>query len=115
MAGYEVVSVSGFEEFSRAVEQHHGKTIFAYFTGSKDAGGKSWCPDCVQGERPGLGARGVRAEREPDEGARRPSPPLDPDTARIQSPNSRPVPGALRVSGTGEPVVRRQRGRPAAF
>ncbi|XP_045343266.1 thioredoxin domain-containing protein 17 [Leopardus geoffroyi] len=50
MAGYEVVSVSGFEEFSRAVEQHHGKTIFAYFTGSKDAGGKSWCPDCVQAE-----------------------------------------------------------------
>uniref|UniRef100_A0A8C0PSI3 Thioredoxin domain-containing protein 17 n=1 Tax=Canis lupus familiaris TaxID=9615 RepID=A0A8C0PSI3_CANLF len=50
MAGCEEVSVSGFEEFSRAVEQHHGKTIFAYFTGSKDAGGRSWCPDCVQAE-----------------------------------------------------------------
>ncbi|XP_004433300.2 PREDICTED: thioredoxin domain-containing protein 17 [Ceratotherium simum simum] len=50
MARYEEVRVSGFEEFSRAVEQHKGKIIFAYFTGSKDAGGKSWCPDCVQAE-----------------------------------------------------------------
>uniref|UniRef100_A0A2K5J444 Thioredoxin domain-containing protein 17 n=2 Tax=Colobinae TaxID=9569 RepID=A0A2K5J444_COLAP len=50
MARYEEVSVSGFEEFHRAVEKHNGKTIFAYFTGSKDAGGKSWCPDCVQAE-----------------------------------------------------------------
>uniref|UniRef100_A0A9L0RY71 Thioredoxin domain-containing protein 17 n=1 Tax=Equus caballus TaxID=9796 RepID=A0A9L0RY71_HORSE len=50
MAQYEEVRVSGFEEFNRAVEQHKGKTIFAYFTGSKDAGGKSWCPDCVQAE-----------------------------------------------------------------
>nr|XP_008008233.2 thioredoxin domain-containing protein 17 [Chlorocebus sabaeus] len=50
MARYEEVSVSGFEEFHRAVEEHNGKTIFAYFTGSKDAGGKSWCPDCVQAE-----------------------------------------------------------------
>ncbi|XP_066119047.1 thioredoxin domain-containing protein 17 isoform X2 [Saccopteryx bilineata] len=50
MAYYEEVSVCGFEDFSRAVEQHKGKTIFAYFTGSKDAEGKSWCPDCVQAE-----------------------------------------------------------------
>lgn len=50
MAIYEEVSVSGFEEFKEAVKQHAGKTIFAYFTGSKDAEGKSWCPDCVQGE-----------------------------------------------------------------
>lgn len=56
MARYEEVSVSGFEEFHRAVEEHNGKTIFAYFTGSKDAGGKSWCPDCVQGE---AGIRGL--------------------------------------------------------
>lgn len=42
--------MSGFEEFNLAVEQHKGKTIFAYFTGSKDAEGKSWCPDCMQGE-----------------------------------------------------------------
>ncbi|XP_006756359.1 PREDICTED: thioredoxin domain-containing protein 17 isoform X1 [Myotis davidii] len=50
MAPYEEVSVSGFEDFTRAVEQHKGKTIFAYFTGSKDAEGKSWCPDCVLAE-----------------------------------------------------------------
>lgn len=55
MAPYEEVSVSGFEDFTRAVEQHKGKTIFAYFTGSKDAEGKSWCPDCVLGE---AGVRG---------------------------------------------------------
>uniref|UniRef100_A0A8D2JJC6 Thioredoxin domain-containing protein 17 n=1 Tax=Sciurus vulgaris TaxID=55149 RepID=A0A8D2JJC6_SCIVU len=50
MATFEEVSVSGFEEFNQAVEQHQGKTIFAYFTGSKDAEGKSWCPDCVEAE-----------------------------------------------------------------
>jgi len=50
MAGCEEVSMSGLEEFRRAVEQHHDKTIFAYFTGSKDAGGKSCCPDCVRAE-----------------------------------------------------------------
>nr|XP_004665765.2 thioredoxin domain-containing protein 17 [Jaculus jaculus] len=50
MACYEEVCVSGFEEFNQAVEQHRGKTIFAYFSGSKDAEGKSWCPDCVQAE-----------------------------------------------------------------
>lgn len=50
MAPYEEVRVSGFEEFDKAVGQHKGKTIFAYFTGSKDAEGKSWCPDCEQGE-----------------------------------------------------------------
>uniref|UniRef100_A0A8C5UWG2 Thioredoxin domain-containing protein 17 n=1 Tax=Microcebus murinus TaxID=30608 RepID=A0A8C5UWG2_MICMU len=50
MASFEEVCVSGFEEFSRAVEQYNGKTIFAYFTGSKDDEGKSWCPDCVQAE-----------------------------------------------------------------
>lgn len=48
--------MSGFEDFSRAVEQHKDKTIFAYFTGSKDAEGKSWCPDCVEGE---AGIRGL--------------------------------------------------------
>ncbi|XP_032695710.1 thioredoxin domain-containing protein 17 [Lontra canadensis] len=50
MAGREELSVRGFEEFSQAVERHRDKTIFAYFTGSKDAGGQSWCPDCVQAE-----------------------------------------------------------------
>ncbi len=50
MAPYEEVRVSGFGDFSRAVEEHGGKTIFAYFTGSKDADGRSWCPDCVEAE-----------------------------------------------------------------
>ncbi|XP_004594931.1 thioredoxin domain-containing protein 17 [Ochotona princeps] len=50
MANCEVVRVSGFEEFNRAVEEHKDKTVFAYFSGSKDAEGKSWCPDCVKAE-----------------------------------------------------------------
>ncbi|KAH0511331.1 Thioredoxin domain-containing protein 17 [Microtus ochrogaster] len=49
MATYKKLSVSGFEEFDQAVKEHQGKTIFAYFSGSKDAEGKSWCPDCVEG------------------------------------------------------------------
>uniref|UniRef100_A0A8C6BBD4 Thioredoxin domain-containing protein 17 n=1 Tax=Monodon monoceros TaxID=40151 RepID=A0A8C6BBD4_MONMO len=32
MARYEEVSVSGYEEFTQVVEQHSGKTIFAYFS-----------------------------------------------------------------------------------
>ena len=55
MASYKEVSVSGYEEFMQVVEQHSDKTIFAYFSGSKDAEGKSWCPDCVQGETRILG------------------------------------------------------------
>ncbi|KAK7804157.1 hypothetical protein U0070_022465, partial [Myodes glareolus] len=50
MATFTEVSVSGFEEFDQAVKEHQGKTIFAYFSGSKDAEGKSWCPDCVEAE-----------------------------------------------------------------
>lgn len=50
MATFNEVSVSGFEEFDNAVKEHQGKTIFAYFSGSKDTEGKSWCPDCVEGE-----------------------------------------------------------------
>ncbi|XP_075417270.1 thioredoxin domain-containing protein 17 [Tenrec ecaudatus] len=50
MARYVDVRVSGFEAFNQAVEQHKGKTIFAYFTGSKNAEGKSWCPDCELAE-----------------------------------------------------------------
>lgn len=66
MAAYEEVSVLGFEEFGRAVERHQGKTIFAYFTGSKDAEGKSWCPDCELGE-PGLPSWAVARRDEPEE------------------------------------------------
>lgn len=42
--------MSGIKEFNRAVAQHPGKTIFAYFSISKAAEGKSWCPDYVQAE-----------------------------------------------------------------
>ncbi|XP_004684803.1 PREDICTED: thioredoxin domain-containing protein 17 [Condylura cristata] len=50
MARYEEINVSGFEAFNQAVKQHKDKAIFAYFTGSKDAAGRSWCPDCVLAE-----------------------------------------------------------------
>ncbi|XP_068950248.1 thioredoxin domain-containing protein 17 isoform X1 [Petaurus breviceps papuanus] len=50
MARFEEVRVSGFGDFCGAVEQHRDKTIFVYFTGDKDAEGRSWCPDCVQAE-----------------------------------------------------------------
>lgn len=49
MAGYEEVIVHGYEEFCKAVSARKGKDIFAYFSGNKDAEGKSWCPDCVKG------------------------------------------------------------------
>lgn len=54
MASYEV-SVSGYEEFMQVVEQHSGKTIFAYFSGSGDAEGKSWCQTACR-VRPGFEA-----------------------------------------------------------
>lgn len=49
MAHYEEVHVRGYDEFSQAVSERKGKDIFAYFSGDKDAQGKSWCPDCVKG------------------------------------------------------------------
>lgn len=49
MGHYEEVSVRGYDEFCRAVSERQGKDIFAYFSGDKDAEGKSWCPDCVKG------------------------------------------------------------------
>ncbi|XP_067866478.1 thioredoxin domain-containing protein 17 [Heterodontus francisci] len=44
------VEVCGYDEFMKVVEANKGKTIFAYFTGSKDANGLSWCPDCTTAE-----------------------------------------------------------------
>ena len=32
------------------VEKSKDKTVFALFSGSKDANGASWCPDCVTGK-----------------------------------------------------------------
>ncbi|KAM8768461.1 thioredoxin domain-containing protein 17 [Acanthopagrus latus] len=50
MAHYEEVNVHGYDEFCKAVSDRKGKDIFAYFSGDKDAQGKSWCPDCVTAE-----------------------------------------------------------------
>ena len=44
------VKVEGYDAFLAEVEKHKPKTIYALFSGSKDANGKSWCPDCVTGE-----------------------------------------------------------------
>ncbi|KAM4701401.1 thioredoxin domain-containing protein 17 [Discoglossus pictus] len=44
------VKVQGYEEFSKEVEKHKGKAVFIYFSGSKNAEGVSWCPDCVKAE-----------------------------------------------------------------
>ncbi|KAL5265133.1 hypothetical protein ACHWQZ_G006019 [Mnemiopsis leidyi] len=42
------VKVSGFTEYLRAVQQYKDSSLhlFTLFTGSLDADGKSWCPDC---------------------------------------------------------------------
>ncbi|XP_043574447.1 thioredoxin domain-containing protein 17 [Chiloscyllium plagiosum] len=45
-----LLEVSGYDEFMKAVDANKENTIFAYFTGSKDAQGVSWCPDCVTAE-----------------------------------------------------------------
>ncbi|XP_061576378.1 thioredoxin domain-containing protein 17 [Cololabis saira] len=50
MAPCEEVNVRGYDEFCKAVSERKDKTIFAYFSGDKDAAGKSWCPDCVKAE-----------------------------------------------------------------
>ena len=43
------IHVEGLEAYKKAVNENKGKTIFALFSGSTDADGKSWCPDCVTG------------------------------------------------------------------
>ncbi|XP_001513772.1 thioredoxin domain-containing protein 17 [Ornithorhynchus anatinus] len=50
MARCEELQVSGYERCSRALDDNRGKTVFVYFTGSKSADGRSWCPDCEQAE-----------------------------------------------------------------
>ncbi|XP_038550630.1 thioredoxin domain-containing protein 17-like [Micropterus salmoides] len=50
MTHYEEVNVRGYDEFCQAVSERKGKDIYAYFSGDKDAQGKSWCPDCVKAE-----------------------------------------------------------------
>ena len=45
-----VIRVEGFDAYKSEVEKNKDKTVFALFSGSKDANGASWCPDCVTGK-----------------------------------------------------------------
>merc|ERR1712168_225533 len=44
------IKVEGYDAFVAEVEKHKTKTVYALFSGSKSAEGKSWCPDCVTAE-----------------------------------------------------------------
>lgn len=58
------IHVQGLEAYKKAVDENKGKTIFALFSGSTDADGKSWCPDCVTGKsdlKKGLGYKIVHS------------------------------------------------------
>lgn len=49
----EILKVSGYEAFRDTVDkltQNRSSQINVYFTGEKDETGKSWCPDCNEGE-----------------------------------------------------------------
>lgn len=43
----------GYDEFKSKIEELENKSevVFVYFTGSKDETGKSWCSDCVVGNK----------------------------------------------------------------
>ncbi|XP_025092057.1 thioredoxin domain-containing protein 17-like [Pomacea canaliculata] len=41
------ILVEGYEEYVKAAAENKGKQVFALFSGSKDANGESWCPDCL--------------------------------------------------------------------
>ena len=45
------IEVEGHDAFMKAVSENEGKEIFALFSGSVNANGESWCPDCVVGMR----------------------------------------------------------------
>ncbi|VVC88848.1 unnamed protein product [Leptidea sinapis] len=44
------VDIKGYEDFVKYVESLdiNGPPVFVYFSGSKNADGNSWCPDCVE-------------------------------------------------------------------
>ncbi|XP_050678567.1 thioredoxin domain-containing protein 17-like isoform X2 [Leptidea sinapis] len=46
------VDIKGYEDFVKYVESLdiNGPPVFVYFSGSKNADGNSWCPDCVEAE-----------------------------------------------------------------
>ncbi|XP_048780331.2 thioredoxin domain-containing protein 17-like [Ostrea edulis] len=44
------IHVEGLDAYQKAVAENEGKTIFALFSGSTDADGNNWCPDCVSAD-----------------------------------------------------------------
>ncbi|KAM4797004.1 thioredoxin domain-containing protein 17 [Rhinophrynus dorsalis] len=50
MPNYTELKVQGYEEYCKEVEKHKNQDVFVYFSGSKNADGVSWCPDCVKAE-----------------------------------------------------------------
>lgn len=59
------VEAEGFDAFIEQIEKikPSGNPIFVLFSGTKDAQGKSWCPDCVVAEPVVKGA----LEKAPDD------------------------------------------------
>lgn len=47
-----VHKLSGYEEFIGSIDKiaATAKNVNVLFTGKKDQGGRSWCPDCVDGK-----------------------------------------------------------------
>ena len=46
------IKAEGFQEFKSVMNEIESKKlteVFVLFSGSKDANGQSWCPDCVEG------------------------------------------------------------------
>jgi len=41
--------VEGYDELQKALQDNQGQVIFVLFSGSLEANGQSWCPDCVKG------------------------------------------------------------------
>lgn len=48
---HKVAGYDGFISFISDLEKSTKDTLIAYFTGSKDEAGKSWCPDCNDGKQ----------------------------------------------------------------
>lgn len=48
----EEYAVTGYENFIAKIQELEkaGREVYCVFSGSKDANGKSWCPDCVTAE-----------------------------------------------------------------
>ena len=48
----ELIKVEGFDAFKAKLSEltAGGGDVFVMFSGSKDASGVSWCPDCVSAE-----------------------------------------------------------------